>query len=722
MATVPFPFSPVSCAFSRQTGIRRSPLVLALLSSSALLFPVQVHAQQANAGAEATELTEIVVEGATDSASGPDKSIVAGRTLAGSKTDTAVEDISASVSVITQAEMERRGTQNLDEVLAYTSSVSADEYGSDDRYDWVRIRGFYQTSTGSYLDGLPMRISGFTGSRVEPYGLQRVEVLKGSTSTLFGLNAPGGLINSISKRPQAVKHGEVYTTLGDEHVEFGTDFGGPIDDQGIWSYRITSKWQDGNNGADHTEDDRFYIAPALTWAPTDATSLTLLPSYNKRDGNTAHGIPYGSGIDPKTYLGEPEFEAMDTIEKNIGYAFSHDFGNGLQFRQNARYTDLDLTYESVYGATADPSVSRSAWAVYGNSRRFVIDNQLQYDVSFGRFDSRSLAGMDFSYNDTDEHRVFGSASGINIYNPVYCGLSCLTLPAGYDWNQQETARGFYLQEELTFDDRWILTLGGRFDSVTTESAFPDSGLSYKADDEAFTKRIGLTYKVTDGLSVYGNYSESFQPISADRTSLVGTPKPQEGTQYEVGLKYRPANYDALFTLALFDLTQTNVPYNISTTTQSQIGETNVKGVELEGKFALTDQFNLTVAYSYWDAEIVEDGITGNQGNKPQLIPQQMASIWADYTLPGEGIFGDLTLGLGVRYTGASFADNENTLKIKPHTLVDAAVNYQIRDNVALAVNATNLFDTEYLSYVSIYDNTAFYGDGRAVRATLKYTW
>jgi iron complex outermembrane receptor protein len=704
------------------TRPRAARLLAAAVCAPVLGLPASALAQQAAGDSTPIQLDAVTLEGQGGKAIGPDGSIVAARSATGSKTDTPILDLPAAVSVVTEEELKKRNAENLDEALAYTAGVATDEYGSDDRYDYYRIRGFYQTGQGTYRDGLPMRIYGFTGSRLEPYGMQRIEVLKGSTSTLFGLNAPGGLVNAITKRPESTKFGEVYTTLGDGHVETGTDFGGPIGTTGDWSYRLTAKWQDGDNGADHTNDDRLYVAPALTWSPSDATSLTLLGDYNRRDGNTSHGIPLGTGIDPETYLGEPDFDAMDTEEKNLGYQFSHDFGNGLQFRQNARYTDLDLTYESVYGATPNPAAGRSAWAVYGEAERFGIDSQLQYDANYGRIDSRTLMGTDYSNDKTREYRVFGSAAGINIYNPAYCGRACITLPPGYTWSNRQSAQGVYLQEELTLDQRWILTLGGRYDHVRTRSELPDSKLAYDATDDAFTKRAGLTYKVTDGISVYANYSESFEPTAADRSSLVGTPKPQEGEQYEVGAKYRPEGIDALFTVALFDLTQTNVPYYVSTTTQSQIGEVNVRGVELEGKMAMTDRLNMTLAYSYWNSEIVEDGIATNQGNRPQLVPEHLASVWADYTIPESDTRGDLTFGLGVRFVGSSYTDNENTIEIGSRTLVDAAVRYAINKSTALSVNATNLFDEEYISSVNTYENSAYYGDGRAVKATLKYTW
>ncbi|WP_246746032.1 TonB-dependent siderophore receptor [Ciceribacter sp. L1K22] len=687
-------------------------------TKAALVDPTVTAAAPAADGS--TVLETITVEGAGANAMiGPGTGIIATGSQSGSKTGTPLVDVPASVSVVTQAEMTTRGAAKLDEVLNYTAGVSTDIYGSDDRYDFYLMRGFYQGGTGNYRDGLPLRINSFTGSRMEPYAMQRVEVLKGSTSTLFGMNNPGGLVNSITKRPQDEKFGEVYTTFGKDHIETGTDFGGPIDDEGVWTYRLTGKWQDGSNGVDFSEDDRVFIAPALTWSPDDATSLTIMGDYNKRDSNTSHGVPFGSGIDSETYLGEPDFDSFDTVEKNIGYDFSHDFGNGLQVRQTARYTDLDLTYESVYGGTTNPADNRNALAVYGESQRFAIDNQLQYDASFDRFDSRTLFGIDYTWEDATESRADGTATGIDASDPVYCGRACVFLPAPTITDSTMKTTGIYAQEELTLDNRWILTLGGRYDFV--EQTSESGGFTMESTDEAFTGRVGVTFKATDQLSVYASYSESFQPVAPIYATYLTNPEPQEGTQYEIGAKYQPEGFDAIFSVAYFDLTQTNVA-QWTGPLPTQVGEVNVRGLELEGKAALTDQVNLTLAYSYWNAEITDDSTATNIGNRPQLVPEHIASAWFDYTIPGNGTFGDLTLGLGARYVGSTYADNANTIDLSSRTLVDAAISYKVTDSATLAINATNIFDKEYISHVDTFSNTAYYGDRRAVKATLRYTW
>lgn len=689
----------------------------------------------------ATVLQTITVEG--ENATGPLTGLVATRSATGTKTDTPLLDTAASVSVVGEPEMKRRGVTNLDQALAYTSGVNTNLYGADKRYDFIAIRGFVETGKGIYRDGLQNRVNNFTGSRIEPYGMQRLEVMKGSTSTLYGLNAPGGLVNMITKRPQDTPFGEVYTTVGEDHVETGTDFGGSIDADGDWTYRLTGKWQNAEDGFEWAKDDRVYIAPALTWKLTDATSLTLLADYNKRKGANRYGTPLGSGLDPDTFLGEKSLDRNDTIEKNIGYVFDHDFGNGLKFNQTARYTDIHLVNRNVY-PTDYMSVEnrRMAMLVDGELQRFAIDSNLQYDTSFDRFESRTLVGIDYSRTKEEQSDIRGTIPGVGVGrlgNPAYCSPNCivtpsLTLPSMISSGSERTL-GLYVQEELTLDDRWILSLGGRYDKVYSEaeSLFTSFAAtdSQSIDDHAFTTRVGLTWKATDELSVYGTYSESFAPIppvpslygAIGMPSLAGTAKPVEGVMYEAGVKYRPDGMNALFTAAIFDISQTNVPY-YSGFQRFQVGKVDARGIELEAKAEITDRMNMTFAYAYTDSEIIEGEGTGQKGNRMQFIPAHSASAWIDYTVPGNGVLGDLTVGIGGRFVGSRYADNNNRVRLASYTLFDAALNYAITDSASLSVNVTNLFDKDYISHIETFStpDTAFYGDRRAIRATLKYTW
>ncbi|WP_432443371.1 TonB-dependent siderophore receptor [Neorhizobium galegae] len=709
---------PFDRSYSRRAALCASVAALGLMAAA-----TGATAQDAaNDSANGTVLAPVLVQGSAREGQ-TDRSIVAKQARVGSKTDAPLIDVPASVSVVTAKEFRARDAQNVQDVIAYTAGVSVNEFGSDSRYDYFRIRGFDGTTLGTYRDGLSARVPAwYTAQRIEPYGQERVEVLKGSTSSLFGLNSPGGLINAVTKQPQDEAHAELYTTFGDGHLETGTDFGGPIDKDGVFSYRLTAKWQNADLGMDYTNDDRLYIAPALTISPDAGTSLTILTDYSKRDSSTARGIPQGSNIDIDTFLGEPDFNHFNTIQKDVGYIFSHELAEGLTFRQTARYTHVSLDYADVYGASTNPAASRSAFSVDGVADRYAIDNQLQYDMSGERYESKTLIGLDYAYDDTHENILIGTAGPLDIYNPVYCGLSCINLGPYVDWKVKQKALGLYAQEQLTLDDKWILTLGGRWDHVNTKADYLLTGTQDDNTDSKFTKRIGLTYKVTPEFAAYANYSTSFQPLVTPTVNYGASVslKPQEGEQYEVGVKYQPEGFDGLFTLAYFDLTQTNVPSTVNPSVQVQIGEVRVRGIELEGKFALTDHWSATLAYSYWDAEITRGEGGANVGNRPERVPDHLASAWLSYTLPGDGKRGDLTLGGGVRYVGQSYGDNANTTKVSGYTLFDLSALYKVTDNLSLQVTAKNLFDKEYET--TCYYGNCFYGDRRSVLGTVKYTW
>ena len=714
------------------TGTMRADTALeVLLGGSGLNYDVTgdgtvvIEALQTGAAADGEVLDPVRVEATGVELSGPNDAItdsfVANRSLTASKTDTPVLDDSAAVSVVTQKELETRNVQDVQQAVAYTAGVQAGEYGSDVRYDYVRLRGFY-SSLSTYRDGLSSRTYNFTTARQEPYGLQQVDILKGSTSSLFGMNGPGGLVNLVTKRPEDEASGEVFTTFGENHLRGGGDVTGPVAEDSNWTYRLTGLWQDAERSQDYSQDDRIYIAPAFTYAPKAGTELTLLTSYSNRESNLGYGFPTGIETSRDAFFGEPDFNNFDTEETNLGYALSHQITDKLEFRQNARYTHVDLDYETVYLNDTTPLGNRSAFAIYGELDRFAVDNQMQYDTAVNdNLDSKTLVGIDFNRDQNREKRFDGTASPIDPYNPVYCGTSCINFTSSSDTEITQSSYGLYAQEQLTIADDWIATVGGRFDYVQSDVDTISSGTVEERDDHKFTSRLGLTYKATDEVSVYGNYSESFQPVYSSTSSLPGGAKPQEGTQYEVGLKYQPAGMDAMFTAAVFDLTQENVSqWNADYSVHRQVGEINSRGVELEGKMSLDDRTNMTLAYTYLDAEIKEDVITTNIGNRPEMVPEHTASAWLDHTIPEHGAFGDLTFGGGLRFVGSRYNNNANASLLGSHTVVDAMVNYMVTDNVSVAINATNLFDREYVSSNTF--GSRFYGDGRTVLATLKYSW
>ncbi|HWK64324.1 MAG TPA: TonB-dependent siderophore receptor [Rhizobiaceae bacterium] len=687
----------------------------ALLGTAIVAFsPSCLLAQQVGNSGSVTVLDEVTVEGQ----SGDDdaKSIVATQTTIGSMMPTDILDTPSSVSVITAKEIQERGAENVEQVLQYTAGVTTDFYGSDDRFDFFKIRGF---DALLYRDGLVLGRP-FGGVREEVFAYERVEVLKGGNSTIFGVSDPGGAVNFVTKRPRSERFGEAYVRGGSFNTkEVGIDFGDNVTSDDTLSYRLTGKLRDADDEYDFSRDDEQFFMGGLTWRPSDATNLTVVYDYLNRDGVPGSGgHPVGSDFDRSRFFGEPDFNYRGTNRNTVSVMFDHDFGSGLSFSSNARYSDTrtDFGYAYIAATPTDGSTiaKRDFFGSDYSNENFIVDARLQYDTSFSNVDSRTLVGVEYNDLSTDNATSWGPAPSIDWTNPVFTGAPG-PLPLIASTRTDQKTKALYLQQELTFADRLIATVGLRNDWLDTTQTDKLMGAATRSDDSEFTSRVGLTYRVTDEFATYASYAQSVAP------PVVGL-QPERGEQYEVGIKYSPAGFPALFSAAVYDLTKKNVTVNVADPfpRQATIGEVRVRGLDLEAKAELTNSFNLIAAYSYLDAEIVEDGISGNEGHRPAMVPEHMAALWVNYELEGNGRRGDMTFGLGGRYMGPYYFTDANTAGAGSSVVFDAAFSYEIVENTSLEVNATNIFDTKYVANGGF--GADFYNPGRAIYATLRRTW
>ncbi|AOF92683.1 TonB-dependent siderophore receptor [Sinorhizobium sp. RAC02] len=688
-----------------------------LLGCTALvaLIPASLRAQQAEAGS-ATVLETIVIEGTgtTVNYDNDAKSIVATKTSSGSKMATEILNTPASVSVITAKEIQQRGAETVEEVLQYTAGVTTDFYGSDDRYDFFKIRGF---DAYTYRDGLVLGRP-FGGVREEAYAFERVEVLKGANSTVFGVSDPGGAVNFVTKRPKSEKFGEAYITGGSfNRKEVGFDFGDNLTSDDTLSYRFTGKLRDADAEYDYSRDDEKFFMGGLTWRPTDATSLSIVYDHLNKDGVPGSGgHPVGTDFDRDRFFGEPDYNYRGTNRNTVSVMLDHDFGSGFTFNTNARYskTNTDFGYAYISGTSTDGSNTASR-AFFGNeasSRQFIIDAHLQYEASFDNVESRTLIGAEYNSIAGDNDTYWGPAPSIDWTNPIYTGRPT-SLPLIASTSNDQKGKALYMQQELTFADKIIVTAGLRNDWLDLSETNNLASTTKEADVSELTKRIGLTYRLTDEIAPYVTYAESVAPPAFGVD-------PERGEQIELGIKYQPGAFPALFTASVYDLTKTDVSrFNAATNSWEKLDGMRVKGLDLEAKAELTNNWSLTAAYSYLDAEII-DPKDPNRGNRPYHVPEHIASLWVNYTLEGNGRRGDMTFGLGGRYTGAYYFNDANTVKTGSNFVVDAAFTYKVFENTALELNVSNLFDRKHVDYGGF--GADFYNPGRAVYATLRQTW
>lgn len=686
---------------------------------------------------------------------GPGVGYVASRSVSSTKTDTPLLEVPQSVSVVTKQQISDQGAQTITEALRYTPGVFGDLYGVGSPFDGIKIRGF---DAQRYLDGLRMPVdpgTQFAFPRVEPYGLERIEVMKGPSSALYGQTNPGGFLNMISKRPTEFARHEVEATFGSFNRYQGAfDTSGPIDKNREFLYRFVGLGRISDGQVDFTEDNKLFIAPSFTWRPTEMTKLTILSHYQDINnkgwqqylpgGATVLANPFGR-IPLTRNVGEPNSDAYRLKQAAVGYEFEHRFNNMLQFRSNLRYMNVSndlqgVRTEGFFGlpptATGigpdNRSVSRSYNYVFANTQNLATDNSFQADFLTGPVRHKAVVGVDYSnLNGQSDYRVSPIAS-IDAFNPVY-GVtfipSAASLPSAILNNTKQTQVGAYVQDQMKFD-RWTLTLTGRHDwadaTLRNNGAF-GSPSTVVQNDSAFTGRAGLNYVFDFGLAPYVSYSTSFMPIAG--VTRLGTPfKPTQAEGPEVGIKYMPVGSNLMLTAAVFEITQKNVltadPANVAFSVQT--GEVRVQGVELEARGNLTRELEIIGGYTHLNPKVTQSNGT-DLGKVMPSVPQDTASLWAKYTWFNGPVAG-LGVGAGVRYVGSTFVDGANANSIPSYTLVDAAISYDfayLRPELRgwkAQVNVFNLADTYYIT--NCFTGYAYCGPGqvRTVLGTLRWSW
>lgn len=725
------------------TFLTRTRFKTALLGSVAILctsLPTQLLAQQATD--ETNE--EIVVDPLVINAEQPEtptspvQEYVAKRSATGSKTDTPLSEIPQSVSVIGREEMDNRGVNKVDEALRYTSGVFTQPYGSDTDTNWFYIRGFNATQSGVYLDGLQSPAFGFGSFLVNDYNLERIEVLRGAASVLYGGTNPGGMVNYVSKRPTAEPLRRLELSVTDTgKIGTGIDFSDRMSDEA--AYRVTGQFTAGEEQAEENEGFQGSIAPSFLWTPNEDTSLTLLSSFTFVDGQHNGGLgflPYNGTvvdarygkIDPETNFTEPGLDKDIRRQALVGYELEHDINDDLTFRQNARVSHIDIHevyyYPSGYvaGGASSPTTASNDLVRWGFEHRteltsIGLDNQLEQKFATGDLDHTLLSGIDIKRFDMNRLELSASGTTVDPLNPIH-GSSQAARTAYLDQDIDMNQFGFYAQDQIRFGDGWITTLNGRYDYIWINANDPISTYHNFSDTEGeWSGRAGLAYAFDNGLTPYVSASTFFNPVLG--SSSLGVFQPETGEQYEAGLKYEPQSFDGLFTLAVFDLTRQNVVTG-TFNNERQLGEVNSRGIEFEAKANLTEELRLTAAATAFDLEVTEDEDQSVIGKQPVTVPTEMASLGLDYTFR-QGMLEGVRLGGGVRYQGASYADESNEHEVPSATVFDAGIGYGVADQWDLSLNVSNLFDKEYVAGCSSI-TACGYAEGRSALLKLTVNW
>lgn len=673
----------------------------------------------------------------------PTGSLVARSSLSATKTGTDLLATPQAVNVVTREEIEARGAGDLAQALQYTPGVISQYGNTDQRHDWFSVRGF---NPGRFMDGLrlPFGVLGYAQPRIEPFLLERVEVLKGPGSVLYGQSAPGGLLNMVSKRPTETTQGELRAEYGShEHKELGLNLGGPLDELGRVRYRLVGLLRDADSQVDHVGEERQLLAPSLSLQLSENTNLTLLAHYQHIDADgggappalPAQGTLYGGAVwgklGPDTFIGEPNYDHFSNKQMFLGYELEHRLNDIWTLRQNLRLARVETDTQRVQGAALmGNNLVRYAWAFPEDSDSLTLDNQALASFSWGQAEHRLLLGLDYQLEEGtyDEHFDGLNVSPIDLVTLAYTG-DAVKPPLTTRREQDRYQLGAYLQDEIAING-FTLHLAGRYDLAAADNTTRNMVAGTKTDvdqrDEAFTGRVGLVYEFDSGFAPYLSYSESFLPTSGTDASGNAL-QPTEGKQYELGLRYQPHDGSSLWTLSTYELTQQNVlTRDMLTNQRSQTGEVRVRGLELEAKVQLAEGLQALASYTLADSEITRDGNPAVQGNEQPFVPNKQGSLWLAYSVQ-HGVLRGLGLGGGARYIGESYGETANLYETDGVTLFDATLSYDVaqamgaENGVTLQLSANNLTDREYLS-TCISALGCYWGEGRTVTGSVSYNW
>jgi iron complex outermembrane receptor protein len=665
----------------------------------------------------------------------------------GTKSATSIVETPQSISVISAADIAGLGLQNLNQALRFVAGVTPETRGaSAEVYDQFKLRGF---DAPVYLDGLRQfgSATGYAVPQVDVSRLDRVEIIKGPASVLYGQSSPGGLVAEVSKLPlDRASYGAVSGTYGSYDLyRVDADIGGRAGDGVLWRIYGSANGADDQQTQGQGKRERQTVSAAVTAGAGSSTSFTLLGAYSHDPFNGNYGVfptlgtlidnPAGK-ISTKFYGGEPG-DFFRREQAALTYIFNHDFGSGWALRSSGRYQYVKSRMGLVYtsGPALDPTAaaptvySRSSYSTREQLNNWTFDNQLTGKLVTGPLTHQLLFGVDRQVAHSAGLSAFGGATPIDVFNPVYGTMPTpqtpFEVPASFGINSanvRQRQQGVYAQDQIAVGGLRV-TLSGRQDWARQAR----DGQVQK--DDKFTWRAGALYLLPFGLAPYASYSTSFEPQNA-RLRDGGLAQPSLGKQVEVGAKYQPAGTPILVTAAWFRIEQTNVVVSYPDFTSDQVGKVRSQGIEVEASAPLPYGFNAKLAYSRQRVKKVEDVVPANIGLPLATVGRGGISANLEWA-PTEGPASGFAIGGAVRHVDKTYADfyADGVARYTPaYTVFDALIRYDLGKlsprlaNVDLGVNATNLFDKKYLT--SCFANYAWcwYGNRRTVQATIGYRW
>jgi iron complex outermembrane receptor protein len=675
------------------------------------------------------EATDIVGTADYESALGPVEGYRATRSTSATRTDTSIHDTPQSISVVSKDVVDDLGATRLQDALDYAGGVGrANNFGGQGLTTFT-VRGF--TTGEFYRNGFPIN-RGYP-NMPDANAIERLEVIRGPATTLYGRGDPGGTFNVVSKQPTAERTVTLGSQLDDRGMQRGTlDASGPLDDEGRLAYRLNLIGEGGDTFRDHVETERYGVTPVLSWQASDDTKIVFEGDFMRNNHPLDRGVTrYANQIrtaSRDTFFGEKDAGKLHNDNNMAQLRFEHLLNENWTLAGGFQWLDGTLKGNAVEGngvAADGRTLGRNF-----NYRKLEWtdkDSQLNLTGHFSTmgFDHTLLTGVELE--DYDYTSIIRRSSGavsaypIDLFNPVYGQpRPALTRTPTHDKENLKTYAAF-LQDQVALTDRLRLLGSARFERFEHDyDTYVPGGKSWEASDHAVTPRVGLSYDLTDTIAVYADTARSFKPnTGASRQG--GGFEPEKGKSYEIGVKWEALDRQLSVDAAIYHIAKRNVLTTdpVDSTFSVAAGQVRSRGLDINVAGNLTPEWRVIGGYAFVDAEVTKDNVL-ESGTRLLNIPRNSFSLLNMYEFQDGGLKG-LGLGIGGKYVDERAGQTANTaFTMGSYAVFDLLSYYKVNDKVRLNLDVKNLFDRDYEegAFGNVY---AYPGEPRTVQVGVSYT-
>jgi iron complex outermembrane recepter protein len=630
----------------------------------------------------------------------------------GTRTDTPLRDIPASIQVIPRQVLEDQRINQVREAVTNVSGVTPGAVGSQANAGGnFIIRGFQTDRDNLFVNGF--RRYNFLNRDLEVANIEQIEILKGPASVLYGQGEPGGILNITTEQPLSFSLYEIEGTIGSFDFYRPTiDITGPLTANDNVRYRLNTAYQNSGSFVDFIDTEQLFIAPVLSFDLGENTTVTLEGEYLNTSRINYLGLPAVGSAIPNEFgqvprsrnINDPDLE-LDREFFALGYRLQHNFSEDWSIRNGFR-AELDYFDESFSFVTGletnNRTVNRGARFDERRIENYSLQTDVVGNVQTGSIQHDLLFGVEIAWLNSDD-RLFNPDSAlpsIDLFDPDYNQPSIQTGEILLDQTERQILTGIYAQDLISIGEDLKILLGGRFDiaeaSRDAPLFFDGTAISNDQESNAFSPRIGIVYQPVEPVSLYASFSRSFQPSRANSINADGSPfEPTTGEAFEVGVRTEFLDGRLAATLAAYQITKQNIVVSDPDRPgfSLQVGEQRSRGIELDIAGEILPGWNIIASYTHIDAEITEDTRPEILGNQPSNVARNSASLWTTYEIQSGNLQG-LGFGAGLLFAGDRQGDLDNTFTLPSYVRADAAVYYR-RDRWQAALNFKNLFDTYY---------------------------